>query len=51
VFYTRDVRECGKRLEAMPQETEPYPLELTTEDDPEWRYLRDEILKQVPWKR
>lgn len=49
VFYTGDVRECGARLEAMPQEAEPYPLELTTEQDPGWRYLHEEILKQVPW--
>jgi hypothetical protein len=48
VFYTGDVRECGARLGAMPQEADPYPLELTAEDDPEWRYLRDEILRQVP---
>jgi hypothetical protein len=51
VFYTGDVRECGARLEAMPQEAEPYPLELTTEEDPAWRYLHDEILKQVPWTK
>jgi hypothetical protein len=50
VFYTGDVRECGARLNAMPQEAEPYPLKLTSEADPEWRYLRDEILKQVPWQ-
>lgn len=50
VFYTGDVQECGARLEAIPQETEPYPLELTTEEDPEWRYLHDHIMKQVAWK-
>jgi hypothetical protein len=31
----------------MPQNDEPYPLELTTEKDPSWEYLRDEILKVV----
>ena len=30
VIYTSDVQECGARLEAMPQEPEPYPLELTS---------------------
>ena len=48
VFYTSNVGECGARLEAMPQEAELYPLELTTEKDPAWRYLSEEILKQVP---
>ncbi len=51
VFYTRDVRECGTRLHAIPQEAERYPLELTAEADPEWQYLREHILKQVPWKK
>src|SRR5262245_60776180 len=36
VFYTRDIEECGKRLNNMPQNDEPYPLELTTEKDPKW---------------
>jgi Family of unknown function (DUF695) len=48
VYYTGDVQECGVRLNNMPQSDEPYPLELTTEDDPRWEYLRDEILKDVP---
>jgi hypothetical protein len=48
VFYTRDVQECSDRLNSMPQQVEPYPLELTAERDPEWRYLRDQILKRVP---
>ncbi len=48
VFYTRDVQECGERLNTMPQNDEPYPLELTTEPDPDWRYLREEILTLVP---
>jgi hypothetical protein len=48
VFYTSDTKMCGLRLEAMPQETEPYPIELVAKDDPEWRYLRDEILSRVP---
>ena len=48
VYYTGDVQECGERLNNMPQSDEPYPLELTTEQDPRWEYLRDEILKGVP---
>jgi hypothetical protein len=48
VFYTRDVQECGVRLNEMPQDDEPYPLELTTEQDPQWTYLREEVLRKVP---
>ena len=48
VFYTSDVQKCGERLNNMPQNDEPYPLELTTELDADWRYLREEILKAVP---
>jgi hypothetical protein len=50
VFYTRDVAECGRRIEAMPQEPDPYPIELTTTEDPEWNYLRDRILWSINWQ-
>jgi hypothetical protein len=50
VFYTGDVQECGERLNNMPQNDEPYPIELTAEPDPDWRYLRKKILKVVPKK-
>jgi hypothetical protein len=50
VFYTRDVSACGERLNLMPQEEEPYPIELTAADDPDWSYLRDQILGTVNWK-
>ena len=48
IFYTADVGECGRRLEAMPQNIEPYPIEIDAFDDPRWQYLRTEILKRVP---
>jgi hypothetical protein len=48
VFYTSDVKACGGRLEAMPQERDPYPIELDAFADPEWGYLRDQILAGVP---
>jgi hypothetical protein len=47
IVYTDDVSECGKRICEMPQEVEPYPIELTTEEDPSWSYLRDRILSQI----
>jgi hypothetical protein len=48
VFYTADVGECGRRLEGMPQNDEPYPIEIDAFDDPTWQYLRTQILKRVP---
>ncbi len=48
VFYTADIVACGTRIECMPQESEPYPIEIDMFNDPEWRYLRDEVLATVP---
>jgi hypothetical protein len=48
VFYSGDVGECGRRLEAMAQNAEPYPIEIDAFDDPTWQYLRTQILKGVP---
>lgn len=45
VFYTSDIQECAQRLTDMPQEAELYPLELTTESDPAWSWLHDQILR------
>jgi hypothetical protein len=47
LFYTSDVEECMRRLEAMPQEAEPYPIEMEAEEDPKWMYLREQILGHV----
>ena len=41
-FYTSDVEECERRInEEIPHREEPYPLELTMEDDPEWEILNN----------
>jgi hypothetical protein len=45
VFYTGDVRGCLRRINAMPQEAERYPIELDTFEDDGWEYLRDKIVK------
>ncbi len=47
VFYTFDVAECGKRINQMPQDENRYPIELDAFIDPEWSYLRTEILARV----
>jgi hypothetical protein len=44
IFYTSDVDVCGQRLADMPQEAEPYPVELEVEEDPDWRFLREDVL-------
>jgi hypothetical protein len=45
VFYTSDVPICEARLNEMPQEVTPYPVELDVIDDPDWNYLRNEIIR------
>jgi hypothetical protein len=50
VFYTSDIDECGARLSAMPHEDKPYPIELEAREDPQWLYLREEILAQVDFE-
>jgi hypothetical protein len=47
VVYTHSVDECGHRICEMPQELERYPIEMTTEEDPSWSYLRNRILSRV----
>ena len=47
VFYTGDVAECGRRIETMPPTEEPCPVELDGFEDPQWHYLRNEILGNV----
>lgn len=44
VFYSSSIALCGERINSMPQEDEPYPIEIDTFDDPSWGYLREEIL-------
>ncbi|MFW5427086.1 MAG: DUF695 domain-containing protein [Methylophagaceae bacterium] len=43
VFYTSDPQKFLERLTNMPQEQEPYPLEIQCNEDPEWEYYYDEI--------
>ena len=45
MIYTPDVGECGYRLEAMPQENDPYPVEIDAFDDPKWDYVTKKIIK------
>jgi hypothetical protein len=49
VWYTRDVAEFGQRLSVIPDYYgKPYPIELTTNEDPTWSYLREQILRGIP---
>jgi len=47
VVYADDISGCGHRIASMPQNEDPYPIELHARDDPEWTYLRDQILSVV----
>lgn len=51
LFYTRNVDECGERIAGMPQEEEAYPIEINTEEDPGWTYLREQMLASVDWEQ
>ena len=50
VFYTRDLDECAKLLGEMPQNDEPYPIELTAEEDADLTYLRNQVLSLVSYQ-
>lgn len=44
-FYTRDVDEFAKRLGAMPNyHGQHYPIELATDEDPNWKYLLEHVV-------
>jgi hypothetical protein len=47
VVYTDDFMECGRRIAEMPQNEDPYPIDMNTKDDPEWEYLRQEVLHGI----
>jgi hypothetical protein len=38
VFHTHDDKGFVERLSAMPQEAEPYPIEIRRFRDPDWKY-------------
>jgi hypothetical protein len=42
LFYTRDVDECSRRLNAT-FGTEPLPIELDAFEDPQWEHLRADV--------
>lgn len=51
VLYTSDVQECGRRVNDMPHGGDRYPIELTADLDPDWNYLRDDILRRVDFEQ
>ena len=44
IFYTRDIQECGKRINSIPQKNDPYPIKLESETDAKWDFLYGNIL-------
>ncbi|MEO1596879.1 MAG: DUF695 domain-containing protein [Pseudomonadota bacterium] len=47
LLYTVDVQMCGIRINQLPQEETGYPLEIDTFSDPNWAYLREDILGPI----
>ncbi len=43
VFHTPDPQEFIKRLSEMPQEENPYPIEIQCNEDAEWSYYYNEL--------
>lgn len=43
LFYTPDMAECQRRLNAIPQKVERYPIEVAAETDADWSYFHDKI--------
>ncbi|MBI1851998.1 MAG: SgcJ/EcaC family oxidoreductase [Planctomycetes bacterium] len=50
VFYTGDVDECRKRLAPLLHPDEKHSIELTTESDPGWSFLREQVLRRFEKK-
>jgi hypothetical protein len=46
VFHTPNTKEFLKRLTQMPQEEEPYPIEIHHNEDPAWDYV-DRVLSDI----
>ena len=51
VFYTESIDKCGERICQMPQEEDPYPIEMTVEEDINLEYLHNVILSGVNWQK
>jgi hypothetical protein len=47
VFYARNVAKFGELLNAIPQESQAYPIKLTAETDSEWSFFYGRILSGV----
>ena len=43
VYYVSSIETFASRLQNMPQEQEPYPIEIETEDDPKWEYYFNQV--------
>ncbi len=43
VYYCLSTEAFAERLHNMPQETDPYPIEIETSSDPEWDYFFNQV--------
>lgn len=47
-LYSSNVEETGDRVNSMPHQAKRYPIEILTDDDPEWVYLKENLLGDCP---
>ena len=43
VYYAKSVETFAERLHVMPQEENPYPIEIQTREDPKWDYFFNNV--------
>lgn len=43
VYYTTSIDAFAERLHNMPQETDPYPIKIEADLDPEWDYFFNQV--------
>ena len=43
VYYVKSVEDFSERLHAMPQEGDPYPIDIQTKEDPNWDYFFNNV--------
>lgn len=47
VYYSVNIKVFGGALTNIPQEEEPYPINIEASDDVNWEYFKNEILSAI----
>ena len=43
VFYSKSVESFSEKLHNMPQQKEPYPIDIQADSDPGWNYFFNSV--------